>query len=497
MLLRYFFESNTAVDGCASKSEPGHEQFEWLRIQLEMLRGRGMKAMLMGHVPPARVDSKVSWDETCWQKYALWLRQYRDVIIGSFYGHMNIDHFMLQDFKDIKKHVKKGLAMTSTHNKTGSDEEFTIESAGDYLVDLRDTFAKIPSVSDKLSMSEDKPLDDFQMDYFHSILEGHDAHDMSVAKKKDGKKQSPLSKIGGEYGERYSLSFVQASIVPNYFPTLRVFEYNITGLENVIPESLFEHQRPNVQKPIQQTQIILSEKEVLPKEPAGFESDVIPEKKKNHEKEKKKPKRHKFKIPNAPSKSSPPGPAYSPQTLSLLGYKQYYANLSYINNDFHGNGPTNSEDFIDAGKWKEGHHKGKVKKGKPKPKAFKFHVEYDTLNDKIYGLKDLTVRSYLDLAKRISASKGGGKSLEAEDSQVYCGDEPDIDEVTHNEGDHQDKDSSADDMNTEKAKDKKKKKKKKHKKKKKKKSHNKVWYAFVTRAFVGTLGVADIEDQFG
>ena len=98
----YFFDSNSAVDGCDAKSEPGYEHFEWLRIQLEFLRQRRMKAILTGHVPPARTESKQNWDETCYQKYVLWLRQYRDVIVGSIFGHMNIDHFMFQDVSDLK-----------------------------------------------------------------------------------------------------------------------------------------------------------------------------------------------------------------------------------------------------------------------------------------------------------------------------------------------------------------------------------------------------------
>ena len=75
------------VDGCANKHEPGYEHMEWLRIQLQILRERGMKAILIGHVPPARTDSKESWDETCWQKFTLWERQYRDIIVGSLFGH--------------------------------------------------------------------------------------------------------------------------------------------------------------------------------------------------------------------------------------------------------------------------------------------------------------------------------------------------------------------------------------------------------------------------
>ncbi|OBT49682.1 hypothetical protein VE04_10131, partial [Pseudogymnoascus sp. 24MN13] len=62
----YFFERNSGVDGCASKSEPGWEQMEWLGIQLGFMRDRGVKAILMGHVPPARTGGKKLWDESCW-----------------------------------------------------------------------------------------------------------------------------------------------------------------------------------------------------------------------------------------------------------------------------------------------------------------------------------------------------------------------------------------------------------------------------------------------
>src|SRR5690242_9672391 len=125
---------------------------EWLRIQLKIMRERGVKAILMGHVPPARVDSKESWDETCWQKYTLWVQQYRDVIVGSLYGHMNIDHFMLQDFEQIKDNTRKGdMAAQTRARSTGGeiklleDGEVTVASASDYLLSLRDFWARLPS----------------------------------------------------------------------------------------------------------------------------------------------------------------------------------------------------------------------------------------------------------------------------------------------------------------------------------------------------------------
>ena len=144
----YFFDSNAAVDGCSLREEPGYRQFEWLRIQLDFLRMRGMKAIVMGHVPPAHTSGKRSWDETCWQKYALWTRQYRDVIVGGIYGHMNFDHFMLQDFDEIDPSLEKGYGIETRSSKAVVDdeEEIGITSATSYFTDLRAMWKKLPKM---------------------------------------------------------------------------------------------------------------------------------------------------------------------------------------------------------------------------------------------------------------------------------------------------------------------------------------------------------------
>ncbi|KAF2813275.1 Endopolyphosphatase [Mytilinidion resinicola] len=471
----YFFDSNSVVDGCASKKEPGYEHMEWLRIQLRLLRERGMKAILIGHVPPARTDNKLSWDETCWQKYTLNMRQYRDVVVGALYGHMNIDHFMLQDFKDITKDAKKGrmkLADVDTLKASVAvDGEVGVQSASDYLIDLRDTWAKLPSppkarlLEEFTDEEEHEGIWDRVSDLFRS---------QKKKKKKGGKGHKPtfLDKIGGPWGERFSVSHVSASVVPNYFPTLRVFEYNITGLESLV----IEDSAPISISPNQEQTPIHDDDFFFIDDDAGW-TDSLKQKKK--QKASKKPKKHKFKVPSPPSKSAPPGPAYSPQTFTFTGYKQYFANLTHINNDFVGKdvSPAN-RDFSDAmfddegvevqGKWREGKHGGKKsKKNKPKPKKFKFEVEYDTKNDKVFKLKDLTVRSYVDLARRIGEAKGksSGAGFEAE-----AGEEVDAEEKG--------------------------KKGKKHKKKHGKHKKRSVWFAFVNRAFVGTMDPDSIEEMF-
>lgn len=424
----YFFTNNAAVDGCAAKSEPGYHQMEWLRIQLQFMRERGMKAILSGHVPPIREEAKTTWDETCWQKYTLWLRQYRDVIVGSVYGHFNYDHFLLQDFKDLDedtKHGRRHYYHTEDDLSTGKDDSVHATVSNDYFLELRNVWSKIPKLPKSMRSL--------------SAL-GNESDDREIARtqkpkhKQEQKRQQKayLKKIGGHYAERYAASFVSASVVPNLYPTIRVFEYNTSGLDGFVDHTA----------------------EVPPPEQIGPVS---------HEDQQvlRKKNKHKFEVPDGPSKSAPPGPAYSAQTFSLLKYTQYFANITHINNDF----PTlsaESSDF-DEQKWKEGKHKGKKphdKDHKPDPRKFKYQIHYDTQDDDVYKLKDLTMPSLVDLARRIG-------EFEAEDGDAGA--------------------------------EKKKKKKKKHRKGKagEHSKRNAPWYTFIRRAFVETMNPEELEEEFG
>ncbi|KAL8652675.1 MAG: hypothetical protein Q9226_004172 [Calogaya cf. arnoldii] len=393
----YFFNNNNAVDGCASKSESGYEHFEWLRIQLQFFRHRGMKAILMGHVPPARTPSKQSWDETCWQKYTLWLQQYRDVIVGGLYGHMNIDHFMLQDNDQIDMRLITG--QVKPRKPPRKSNRFSILSSAAYLTELRYGWSNLPDVFEVADAGATKK---------------NEKH-----KKKKGRKSKHdklLDRIGGPWAERYSATLVSASVVPNYFPTMRLFDYNITG---ALDDNLHD----------------LS-KEAGPQLDESERTDMSASSKK-----------HKFVKPHPPSKSQPPGPAYSPQTFSWASYTQYFANLTRINAEFAS--PRRSKDA-----------------------RFTYEVEYDTKNDTVFGLEDLTVRSFVNLAARIGDYK------------------PRKDDVLSTAMNEIEDDISA-------TKKKKHKKNKKHKKHKKQKRLNKTWFAFVNRAYVGTKDADDLHDQFG
>lgn len=59
----YWYASNSAVDGCKSGSgEAGALHMDWLEVQLELYRDRGMQVILIGHVPP---HLGVYYDDCC------------------------------------------------------------------------------------------------------------------------------------------------------------------------------------------------------------------------------------------------------------------------------------------------------------------------------------------------------------------------------------------------------------------------------------------------
>ncbi|GAB7350960.1 hypothetical protein MBLNU459_g1462t2 [Dothideomycetes sp. NU459] len=501
----YFFDSNSAVDGCAAKSEPGYRQLEWLRIQLQFLRDRQMKAIIIGHVPPARTENKQSWDETCWQKYALWMRQYRDIVVGSVYGHMNLDHFMLQDFEDIHRDVQDGYEIVNPTNKRARNPEDDLlhaEASGNYLVDLRDSWSKLPKPPSREDLSFLEQFDklkeisdDAQPEWEIDAVISKDI-DASKNGRKGGKGKKPhtpedyLKKIGGLWGERFSVSHAAPSVVPNYFPTIRVYEYNVTGLG-----ATSTHDSLADQLGAWLLEALTVGPDQVEINSEGVEAEDLQAERK---KKKKKPKKRRFHVPEPPSKSAPPGPAYSPQTLSLLGYTQYFANLTHINNDFDSSAVDaesvhSLSNHAESQKWKEGKHHGKRphdKDQKPHPKKFTYEVLYNTRDeDDMYKLTDMSVRHYLDLARRIGKFKPEKETSQVEQDAESTEDFDDDDEKSGRQVEILDKGKKG-----KKGKKGGKKKKKHHKKPR---AANRPWYTFVKRAFVGTIDMEEIEDQFG
>ncbi|KAG6057549.1 hypothetical protein E4U17_001186 [Claviceps sp. LM77 group G4] len=504
----YFFDRNAAVDGCAQPSEPGFKHMEWLRVQLELMRQTGVKAILIGHVPPARTESKKNWDETCWQRYTLWLQKYRDVVVASLYGHMNIDHFLLGDTKEIDLSLGASQVGLPAGRSTDKDSEFSAQSKEDYLQELRDSWADLPQ-------SAIQVLDDMAKTETRDKMRAEKKH-----KKHHKKKKDKLDKIGGRYAERYQLSLVSPSVVPNYFPTLRVFEYNVTGLEDA---TLWEDKSHSLHGASPTgVGIIHDDNETHDHDDDTYDDDddddndddddddehislelrsIQPDKhrKKKHKGKNGKhaPKDPNLVIPADPPQDALPGPAYYPQQFTLTGYTQYFANLTHINNDHAGahaaeddadirvgagaganSSPDAQNDDNNAGgsKWRDGNHGGKKPGHSPaRPRKFEFEVEYSTFADKPFQLDDLTVRNYLRLAYHMGKQRGHT-----------------VEESTMNEDGGGGVGVEGSDVDVEKKK--KHGKKKKKEKKKKTRGKNMAWLRWLSYAFVRTVSMEDLED---
>ncbi|KAI5288907.1 Acid sphingomyelinase-like phosphodiesterase 3b [Ascosphaera aggregata] len=463
----YFFDRNTATNGCYDPKEPGYKHFEWLRDQLQEMRDRGMKVILLGHVPPAYAGNKMNWLEGCWQKYALWLRQYRDIIVGSMFGHMNLDHFILQDFDNITiddgeamgidvvggddddeedegedDNVQISAAMRIAGQKYTNPDQLILNSKGraKYLDQLRKQWYDLPEVSVEEASANSSP----------GRIQKQ--KQKKKEKKKKKKKQKQIEEIGGEFGERYAVSLVSPSVIPNYYPTIRVIEYNISGLEDA---------------QVWQDNTALQGDD----QPVGREcdmrqyfSDVDSETKKGKRRKKEKGEEAEeekdpippFNVPKGPSESDSPGPAYSNQPLTWLSYTQYYSNITKIEEEANDGFGTDKKGDKRRKKEerKEGNDDDDDGDGEHDtyPSNFKYEVLYNTKTDKVYSMKDMTVKSYLELAKKI----GKGYRKEKKWKKGNAADGAGKAQMTKNK-------------------------------------KNKVWRTFISRAFVNMYEVDDIE----
>jgi len=340
---------------------------------------------------------------------------------------MNLDHFIVMDSTELdRKHKpKKG-------KKQDVDEPtFKINSAEDYLISLREGFSRLPQPGPpkgKGALTE--------VDWNQKYIED----------------------IGGEFGERFTVSVVGPSVVPNYFPTLRIIEYNITGIDHPHGEDDIETQGKAGDR--------LSHTEgELKKRTEDFSMGS-------------KKKRPTAPLPNPPPSTAPPGPAYSNQPFTLLGYTQLYANLTRIN---------------------DGRSKGSNVAAKIVDNEFRYDIEYDTRTDKQYKLKDMTVRSYLELAHRLvdarksgeqkKKKKRGKHGKKTEISEVLQGD---MDISFDDEDEVEDLPTPTDYTSARRGRNH-----KGHFHRKGNRARDKIFKEFLNRAFVQTLSSTELDEILG
>ncbi|KAI5124972.1 hypothetical protein M0805_007398 [Coniferiporia weirii] len=261
----YFYDSNKAVGGCAytKADDPGNVHFDWLEDQLDLYRERGMQVWLSGHVPP----SPGNYFPGCFVRYADIVLRYQDTILGQLFGHMNVDHFFFLHSDDTVL----------------PDEEST------ELWTKRSNFALRRDGSENNDIEESK----------HISLAETLMEEFSMLPKE---KKADL--------DDFSIINVAPSVVPNpYLPSFRVFAYNITGAEE---DDALEELKKKKKK---------DKKKKAPKRDHGHkhpgkEGEVDCKQKENRDTWACRPKKPQHASADAPSRTN--------RLWTPLGYAQYW-----------------------------------------------------------------------------------------------------------------------------------------------------------------------------
>lgn len=396
----YLFQSNPLVDNCDSPKQPGYQLFEWLGVVLKEMRLRNMKVWLSGHVPP----NLKNYDISCWRKYTVWAYEYRDVIIGGLYGHMNMDHFIPLDakaaYKSISEEYDVSAQMKSfdyafmNDNDNDSDSDSDFEDDEEELNQLLQKYTtENSSLLDLYRVQGGTPynkvrfLETVREDYYAAIK---------------GRKKSGVS------SERYSLVHVSASVIPTFNPGLRVWEYNVTdlaeSLNSKVQYASWDEFFQGVDKMVNiWDQLDISEENQNQKD---SEIEIMKKKKKGKNGKKKLDKT----FPQPKPENLGLGPGYIPQLFTPERYVQYYVDLPSVNNG---------------------------------SKEFDYEFEYST-DTGSYKLKDLTTDEWISFGRKLGKPVKVSKPLQKRE-EVKC---------------HGMKQQQVDDLDTTKKKN------KKHKKKK-------------------------------
>ncbi|KAI7901134.1 Metallo-dependent phosphatase-like protein [Cokeromyces recurvatus] len=190
----YFYTKNRAVHNCLHPDSPATVQFRWFEEQLKWAQKHESgkeKIYVIGHVPPSPRDYK----GTCMAEYLRLATAYSDVILGHFFAHLNMDHFLLFDSRhneddDDKSAQTCNMTMVEgTADKDDDHELFhTNRDIESYLTWLRKMYEKIEPSDDKTSPP--------------------DSHASLVAIQ------------------------VAPSVLPVYYPSIRIYKYKTTPDDN-------------------------------------------------------------------------------------------------------------------------------------------------------------------------------------------------------------------------------------------------------------------------
>ncbi|CAI4056486.1 hypothetical protein N7582_000628 [Saccharomyces uvarum] len=368
----YLFQANPLVDNCNSKKQPGYQLLLWLGYVLEELRSRGMKVWFSGHVPPIAKN----FDQSCYDKFTLWTHEYRDIIVGGLYGHMNVDHFIPADGKKARKSLLKNLEQYGRIREEGEiseeEDETELNRILDHAMAAKEVFLMGAKPSNKEAYME-TVRDTYYRKVWNKLqrVESEDSEkseNKNKKKKNKKKKKKPITRE--ELIERYSIVNIGGSVIPTFNPAFRIWEYNISDIAN---ESDFSISNNKPWDEFFESLDKIMEESLLEDEmnSDNFDSRISSERSDKEKKRKSDDKTVPVEMPDEYEL----GPAYIPQLFTPTRFVQFYADLEKINKKYYSS-LSESKD------------------------VFKYEVEY-TSDEMPYSMDSLTVGSYLDLAGRL------------------------------------------------------------------------------------------------
>lgn len=365
----YLYKANPLVDSCDRKKDPGYQLLKWLGITLQELRDRNMKVWLSGHVPPIPKN----YDISCFRKFAIWTHEYRDIIIGGVYGHMNVDHFIPVDAQKAYRSLQSSLISQGYK----IDENFAQIFDADDDLDLETQYLNMGfnvsehdlnvAIASKEARAMGGPPTNKEM-YIETVRETFYA-DIKSAKK------------SGVNYDRYSITNIAASVIPTFNPGMRIWEYNITGIE----ESFAFQPKPWTDFFKDLDSKIFTPSDVDDDDLNDDFDELFREAKKKKGGKKKKNKKDPS-LPKPMPSGSPLGPGYTPQLFSPTRFVQYYLDLAAVNDG---------------------------------SKKFEYEVEYTSDGDP-YNMESLLVEDFVKLGRKLGEPvRVGKKDFENEEEDDY------------------------------------------------------------------------------
>ncbi|CAO3650077.1 unnamed protein product [Cunninghamella blakesleeana] len=200
----YFYRKNKQVHGC-HKHGLSKQHMDWVEEQLIKARKESnTQIYIMGHIPPSPRDYR----HTCFNEYTRLSAEYSDIIKGQFFGHLNMDHFLLYNnndgFTTTSKYMKYVPKYTSQELSLYGDQDINNDDDDKDVICINRNVKKYVNWLYDMYTTVDAPEND-DKEPFGGDGDNNDDPDFN----------------------QLIVIQVAPSVLPVYLPSLRIYRYEI------------------------------------------------------------------------------------------------------------------------------------------------------------------------------------------------------------------------------------------------------------------------------